>query len=168
MTRRSNSGEAPAGLPPTLLSRGEERDRWLTEVGGELLRSYEEVEADADYRPAVLRLRLDQDAGQLAALEPDVVGPLDHALAAGTEGRGGRADRERDGERQQQVALVQRAQDRRVEQRLALGRGPDTTLAPPPRGLFAGGDHGAARRAGLDQLPSAAVGRVGNAVVTVG
>ena len=101
-------------------------------------------------------LGLDQDAGQLASLQPDVVGPLDLALDAGTERLGRGADGERDRERQQQVALVQRPQDRRVEQRFALGSGPDTSLSSPPRGLFASSDHGAARRPSLDQFASAA------------
>jgi hypothetical protein len=41
-----------------------------------------QVQADADYRPAVLRARLDQDAGELALFDEDVVGPLDAAAEA--------------------------------------------------------------------------------------
>jgi len=55
----------------------------LTKVWWELVWSDEQVQTDADHRPAVLRLGLDQHAGQLAPIEPDVVGPLDHALDAG-------------------------------------------------------------------------------------
>ena len=62
--------------------------------------------------------------GQLAAVEQDVVRPLDPALDARLQLLGRLADGERDGKRQQQVALVERAQDRRVEERLAGRRGP--------------------------------------------
>ena len=70
---------------------------------------------------------------ELAAFEPDVVGPLDLALDARTERLGSGADGERDRKRQQQVALVERAQDCRVEQRFALGRGPDAADCVPAR-----------------------------------
>jgi hypothetical protein len=54
----------------------------LTEVWRELLWSYGEVQADADYGPAILGLRLDQDSRELSSFEPDVVGPLDLTLDA--------------------------------------------------------------------------------------
>jgi len=130
----------------------------VAQVGRELVGRDREVEADSDYRPLLLRLRLDQDPGELAAVEPDVVGPLDLALDAGTQLLGGGADGERDGEGQQQVALVERPQDRRVEQGLAFWCGPDASLAPAARGLLAGGDDRAARGAGLDQLAGSRVG----------
>jgi hypothetical protein len=87
----------------------------VAEVGRELIGSYGEVEADADHCPAVLWLGLDQDSGELASFEPDVVGPLDRALDSVAQCLGRGADGEGDGERQKQVALVERSQDRRVE-----------------------------------------------------
>jgi hypothetical protein len=139
----------------------------LTEVGGELLWSNGEIQADSDHGPAILGLGLYEDAGELAALEPDVVGPLDLARDVGAECLGGGADRERDRERQQQVALVERAEDRRVEQGLAFRGGPDSADASPAGGLFAGGDDGASGGSGFDQLASACVGRIGDAIVAV-
>ena len=94
----------------------------------------------SDHRPAVLRLRLYEDAGELAAVDPDVVGPLDPAPDPRLQLLGRLADRERHRERQQQVALIQWAQDRRVEQRLVGGRSPAAPLPSPPRGLLSGGD----------------------------
>jgi hypothetical protein len=41
---------------------------------------------------------LNEDSGQLATLDEDVVGPLDAALESGAELLGGLADRERDGQ----------------------------------------------------------------------
>ncbi len=64
-----------------------------------------EVDPDADHRPAVLRPRLDQDPRQLAAVDPDVVRPLDPALDRVVELLGRLADRDGGGERQQGVAL---------------------------------------------------------------
>jgi len=127
-----------------------------------------QVEADADYCPAVLGLRLYQDAGQLAAFDPDVVGPLDLALDAGCELLGCLADGEGNGEGEEQVALVQGAEDRGVEERLAGGCGPGAALAAAAGGLLVGGDDGSVWRSGLDQLASAGVGRVGDAVMPVG
>jgi hypothetical protein len=140
----------------------------LTEVRRKLVWSDGEVQANTDHRPTVLRSRLDQNACQLSAVEPDVVWPLDHALDAGAECLGGGADCERDREWEQQMALVERAQDRRVEQGFAFGRGPDPPDASPTGGLFASRDHGASGRSRFDQLASAAVGRVGDSVVAVG
>ena len=44
----------------------------------------EHVEADAQHRPALLRAALHEDARELAAVEPDVVGPLDPRIAPGS------------------------------------------------------------------------------------
>jgi hypothetical protein len=70
----------------------------LTEVSGELLWSDGEIQADPDHGPAVLGAGLDQDAGELAAFEPDVVRPLDLARDAGAEILCSGADCERDRE----------------------------------------------------------------------
>ena len=153
----------PVTASPDSLHSVEERDRRFTQVGRELVGGDREVEADADHRPAVLGLGLDQDAGELAAVDPDVVRPLDRALDSRCQLLGRLADGERDRERQQQVALVERAQDRRVEQRLAGWRRPGPPLAPAAVGLLGGGDDGAVRGAGLGQLARASVGRVGDA-----
>ena len=42
------------------------------------------VQADAEHRPALLGAPLDQDAGHLAAVDPDVVRPLDRAPPRGS------------------------------------------------------------------------------------
>ncbi len=105
-----------------------------------------------------------------ASLRPSIQTSLGHLISHSIPGLqllGRLADGERDGERQQQVALVERAQDRRVEQRLAGRRGPGAALPPAPGGLLGGGDDGPVRRAGLDQLAGAGVGRVGDAKVPV-
>ena len=59
------------------------------------------------------------------------------------------------------VLELERAQDRREQQRLARRRRPDAPAAAAPGALLAGGDHRAARRPGLGQLAGAVVGRVG-------
>ena len=135
----------------------------VAQLRRELLGGDRQVEADADHRPAVLGAGLDQDPGQLAALDLDVVRPLDAALDPGRQLLGGLADGQRHGQRQQRVALVERPQERRVEQRLAGRRGPGAALAAAPRGLLGGGDDGPVRRTGRGQLAGAGVGRVGAA-----
>jgi hypothetical protein len=54
-------------------------------LGRELLWGNREVESDADHCPAVLGARLDQNPGQLAAFDVDVVGPLDLARQLGVQ-----------------------------------------------------------------------------------
>src|SRR5262249_29235794 len=139
--------------PPTPRAGAEKGNRRLTKVRRELLRSYGEVETDADYRPAVLGLGLYENSGELVAVEPDVVGPLDLACDAGAQRLSRGADGEWDGERQQQVALVEWPQDHRVEQGFALGGCPDTADAAATRRLLAGRDQGPAGSASLGQLP---------------
>ena len=127
----------------------------LAQLGREVFGG--DVEPDAEHRPALLRAPLDQDAGDLAPPDPDVVGPLD---------RGGQrqrlADRHRGGERQ---PLAQLAQDDGHQDGGARRRGPDPSLAAAARGLLVGGDQRAVRRAERGELARALVGRVGAAQV---
>jgi len=58
----------------------------------ELLFLDREVQADADCCPAVLGPGLDQDSGELAAFDVDVVGPLDLAGEVGVQLLGRLAD----------------------------------------------------------------------------
>ncbi len=174
--RLGGSGEAPpeqqrggsGGTSPTPPGRVEDRDRRSPEVGRELARSDREVQADADHRPAVLWLRLDQHPGELALLDPDVVWPLDPALdarlAAPQPFRRRRAGPQSGSSRWRPV---EGAQDRRVEERLACRRCPAASLPPVALGLLRGGDDGAVRGAGFGQLAGARVGRVHARVVAV-
>ena len=142
-----------------------DRRRRPAQVGGELLALDRDVDTDPDHRP-LRRARLDQDPGDLRLIEPDVVGPLD-LRRAGAGGLDRLADRDRDRERQQHVLELERAEDRRVQQRLARRRGPDPATAPAPGGLLACGDHGAARCPVLGELAGTVVGRVGDSQVQV-
>lgn len=112
ITLRSRFARHSPVLPPAPLARVEERDRGLTEVRWELVWSYREIQADADHGPAVLGLCLDQDAGELAFVDPDVVWPLDRALDSWCELLCCLTDREWDGEGEEQVAFVEGSQDR--------------------------------------------------------
>ena len=114
-THSSSSGPAPLRASRWRRSK---RGRGLAQLGRELVRGDREVEADADHRPAVLRPRLDQDPGELAAVEPDVVGPLDSRTRCPGRSRSAAS----------QTAIgtasgssrwrsLERAHDRRVEQR---------------------------------------------------
>jgi len=78
--QRGGSGGPPL-LGPSI--GGEERDGAILEIARELVVLDVEVQADADYRPAVLGAGLDQYSRQLAALYVDVVGPLDLAVEVG-------------------------------------------------------------------------------------
>ena len=63
-----------------LARRGQrERGRRVRQLGRELRRGH--VQADAQHGPAVLRATLHEDARQLAAVDPDVVRPLDRGSA---------------------------------------------------------------------------------------
>jgi hypothetical protein len=78
----------------------------LAQLLRELALRDREVEADAEDGPAVLGAGLDQDAGELAAFEVDVVGPLDLAVGARSQALGGFADGEGDGEGENRVAWL--------------------------------------------------------------
>jgi len=67
------------------LIAGKDRNRGGSELGRELVFLDEEVQADADYCPAVLGAGLDQDSGELAAFYVDVVWPLDLAVEVGVQ-----------------------------------------------------------------------------------
>ena len=90
-------------------------DGGVAQLGRELVGGDREVEADADHRPVVLGSGLDQDAGELAAVELDVVRPLDlTAHLPGLRGRGREApapppSRRRRGRRRAAAAGVRRA-----------------------------------------------------------
>ena len=96
-----------------------------------------------------------QDARDLAAVDPDVVRPLDRALdrrerlARLAHGHGGR-------ERQQRVPLVEVAHDEGGQQRATGRRDPRAALAAATGGLLVGGDERAVRRAGARQRASPA------------
>ncbi len=139
---------------------------WPTETAGwrrsvgKLLRLDRHVEADPDHRP-VGWLRLDQHPGELAAFDPDVVGPLDRGTRSAPATR---PPRRRRAER--------RAEAGRARARAGPGSpstgppsrpGPSTpAAAAAARGLLAGGDDGAARRSADRELASALVGGVGD------
>ena len=153
---------------PHPLRRGSpaERGRRPAEIGGKLVRPDREVDPDPDHRP-VRWPGLDQDPGQLALVEPDVVGPLDltrdirFSLAR-------RADRQWHRQRQQHVGEVERPEDGRVEQR-RIGRcRPSAVATPAARRLLGGGDDGPGGSTGHGQLLGPQVGRVGLVVVVVG
>ena len=161
------SRRAPSA-PPRRRGRDRQRGGRLAQLGRELVGGDREIEADADHRPPVLGPRLDQDPRQLAPVDPDVVRPLDPALDR----------RRRAASAASQTAIaaasgssawraLERADDRRVEEGAARRGGPAPALAAAPRGLLGGGDDGAARGAGLGQLPRPRVGRVGDPEVPV-
>src|SRR6202012_1795352 len=97
--------------------------------------------------------------GDLAPIEQHVVGPLDGGGATGAvkalgDGGDGRPGRERE--------QVRRApDDERGEQGAAGGRAPAPALPPAARGLLAGGDERAVRRAGGRAAPGAGARRGG-------
>src|SRR5262249_45350935 len=80
---------------------------------------------------------------------------------------GGLADGDRHGEREEEGALVERSQDRRVEQSRAGRGGPGAALPAPTLGLLVGGQHGAVRGAFGGELAGARVRRVDPPVVPV-
>ena len=68
--------------------------------GGRSSHADRDVDADAEHHPALLRAALGEDAGDLAAAEQDVVGPLDRGACAPTTSATATAR----GERQQRAA----------------------------------------------------------------
>jgi len=93
------------------LTVGEDRGGTTLEFGWELVILDVEVQADSYYCPAVLGAGLDQDSGELAAFDVDVVWPLDLALEIGLQHLGCFADGEGDGEGKHRVVLLQGADD---------------------------------------------------------
>ncbi len=137
--------------------RAPEAGRAVAQVGREVGEVDRDVDADPQHRPAVLPARLDEDPGQLPAVEQDVVRPLDAGVVAGQVG-----DREAGAERQERVVV---AQQEREQEGAAAGPGPRAALPAASRRLHACGDQRAVRRAGRGERPRAVVGRRGLAQV---
>ena len=134
-----------------------ERARHRGGVGRERGHVDGDVDADAQHRPSA---RLDEDARDLLAVDPDVVGPLHQRARPGDVGH-----REPGAQREQ---LVELAQDQRRGDRDAGRRGPAPALAAAAGGLLAGRDQRAVRGALLGQFARALVGRADRLVVLAG
>jgi hypothetical protein len=78
------------------------------------------------------------------------------------------ADRDRHRQREHQVALLERVEDRGVEQCVARRGRPAATLPSATRGLLVCGDDGPGGGAGRGQLPCEVVGGLADPQVTVG
>ena len=145
----------------------EERDRRVAQLGGN------SSGAMVRLRPTPITAQPSWGRASIrtpASLRPSTRTSLGHLTPHSMPGPqllGRLADGQRHRQRQQQVALVERAQEGRVEQRLAGRRGPGPPLAPASRGLLGGGDDGPVRRPGRGQLAGAGVGRVGAREVPV-
>ena len=87
--RRQRSLARPPRRPSAILSEVARRRSSAASSSSVVL----DVEADADHRPALLRARLDQDPGDLALVDPDVVGPLDGAAPRARRARTPRTPR---------------------------------------------------------------------------
>ena len=142
-SERSRRGSS-VGDRRSRLGSGRDRQRGgrVAELRRQLVGRGGHVDPDPHHRPALLRPALDEDAGDLPPLEPDVVRPLD-AAAHRRRGLARIADRDRRGQRQQDVVLVERPDHHRGKQRSARRRLPASTLPPAPRGLGARRDQGA-------------------------
>ena len=105
-------------------------------------------------------LALGEDAGHLAPVQPDVVGPLDQRVGPGHVGDG------QPGPQRQQV--VELAQDQRRGDRHAGRRDPRAPLASAALGLLVGRDERPVRRALVGQLARPRVGRSDRLVMLAG
>ena len=128
-----------------------ERRRAVAQLGREVGHVDGDVDADPEHRPAVRRARLDEDPGELAAVEQDVVRPLHERGVAREVGDG-----EARAQREQRVVV---AQQQRAQQRAAGRTGPRSALTATPCGLLRRGDERAVRRAGGRERAGAVVGR---------
>jgi hypothetical protein len=154
----SRSRQAAMTASWSVLGRAVERSGGLAQRGREVLGTDSDIQPDAEHRPALSRSALDQDAGDFAALDEHVIGPLDAGGVAHGLGRG-------DPGLERDESGVVHAQDEREQQRSPGGRGPGPSLSTAPGGLLAGGHQGAVRRPGLGEVAGALVGRVGAAQV---
>ena len=141
---RPSQRSRPASSRPSTASRSSvrpgraQRCGRVSQLGRELRRR--DVETDAQHRPALLRPALDQDARQLAPLDPDVVGPLDRAAAAA------RASQTATAAASGSTSL-ELAQHERHQQRRCPAAPSSAALAPAAGGLLVRRDQRAVRRA---------------------
>ena len=90
-----------------VLRRAAQRARAVAQLRREVVGAQGDVDADPEDRPALPRPRLGEDAGDLAPVEQDVVGPLDRRRGADRVG-----DRDARGDREQRRDLAQHERHR--------------------------------------------------------